>query len=103
MRRNSTRRQWFKASIAAAGPILGKGARCIDDAGASTIIAPQSDLDVQLPAQSWQWSNGNGTLRVFDKCMDVTGGGIANETQIQLWDCNGTAPSNGAGGNRAAS
>ena len=22
--------------------------------------------------------------------MDVTGGGIANGTQIQLWDCNGT-------------
>jgi hypothetical protein len=23
--------------------------------------------------------------------MDVTGGGTANGTQIQLWDCNGTA------------
>src|SRR5207302_432375 len=24
------------------------------------------------------------------KCMDVTGGGTANGTQVQLWDCNGT-------------
>ena len=41
-------------------------------------------------AQSWRWNSDDGTLRVFNKCMDVTGGGTVNGTQIQLWDCNGT-------------
>jgi len=40
--------------------------------------------------QSWTWNSGDGTLRVVGKCMDVTGGGTANGTQIQLWECNGT-------------
>jgi hypothetical protein len=81
-----------KAKYRGAGPILGKSGKCIDDAGASTnnSTAIQIWMCNATSAQSWQWSSGDGTLRVFDKCMDVTGGGIANGTQIQLWDCNGT-------------
>jgi hypothetical protein len=27
---------------------------------------------------------------VLGKCVDISGGGTANGTKIQLWDCNGT-------------
>ena len=30
------------------------------------------------------------TLRVQGKCLDIAGGGTANGTKVQLWDCNGT-------------
>jgi hypothetical protein len=41
-------------------------------------------------AQNWTWNSSDGTLRALGKCMDVTGGGTADGTQIQLWTCNGT-------------
>ena len=81
-----------KAKYRGAGPILGSGGNCIDDAGAST----NNGAAIQIwtcnatSAQSWRWNSDDGTLRVFDKCMDVTGAGTTNGTQIQLWDCNGT-------------
>ena len=31
------------------------------------------------------------TLRAFGKCLDIAGGGTANGTKVQLWDCNVTA------------
>ncbi|GJF32138.1 hypothetical protein KNE206_48380 [Kitasatospora sp. NE20-6] len=30
---------------------------------------------------------GDGTLAVFGKCLDVSGGGPAVGTRVQLWDC----------------
>ncbi len=30
------------------------------------------------------------TLHVLGKCMDITGGGTANGTKVQLYDCNNT-------------
>jgi Ricin-type beta-trefoil lectin domain len=32
----------------------------------------------------------NGTLQVLVSCMDVTGGGTANGTLVQLYACNDT-------------
>ena len=32
----------------------------------------------------------DGTVRALGKCLDVTGQGTANGTQLQLWDCNGS-------------
>ncbi len=32
-----------------------------------------------------------GTVQVFGKCLDVTNGGTANGTLIELWTCNGGA------------
>lgn len=81
-----------KAKYRGAGPILGNGSKCIDDAGAST----NNSAAIQIwtcnatSAQSWTWNSDDATLRVFHKCMDVTGGSTTNGTQIQLWDCNGT-------------
>ena len=38
------------------------------------------------------WSRpGDGTIRALGKCLDVNGGGTANGTVVQLWDCNGSA------------
>ena len=30
------------------------------------------------------------TLRVLGKCLDINGGGTANGTTVDLYDCNGT-------------
>ena len=81
-----------KAKYRGAGPILGAGAKCIDDAGANT----NNGAAIQIwtcngtSAQSWVWNSGEGTLRALAKCMDVAGGATASGTRVQLWDCNGT-------------
>jgi hypothetical protein len=33
-------------------------------------------------------------LRALGKCMDVSGGGTADNTRVQLWTCNGTGAQN---------
>jgi glucoamylase len=81
-----------KAKYRGAGPTVGAGGRCIDDAGANT----DNGTAIQLfacngtVAQNWAWSSADGTLRALNKCLDVTGGATASGTPIQLWDCNGT-------------
>ena len=80
-----------KAKYRGSGPVVGNARKCIDDAGASTnngsaiqisrVMDELAELDVE------QWRRD---LAVLGKCMDVTGGGTANGTQVQLWDCNGT-------------
>jgi glucoamylase len=81
-----------KARYRGAGPILGDGGKCIDDAGASTTNGAAIQLYTcnATSGQSWTWNSNDGTLRALGKCMDVTGGATGNGTQIQLWDCNGT-------------
>jgi len=81
-----------KAKYRGAGPILGTGGKCVDDAGASTDdgAAIQIFACNGTGAQSWAWNSGDGTLRALNKCMDVTGGATASGTPVQLWDCNGT-------------
>ena len=81
-----------RAKYRGAGPIRGKGGKCIDDAGGSTDNGTPSQIWTcnGTSAQSWAWNSGDGTLRALGKCMDVNGGGTANGTRVQLWDCNGT-------------
>ena len=40
-------------------------------------------------AQKWTVS-GDGTLRALGKCLDVSEGGTADGTKVQLWTCNGS-------------
>jgi Ricin-type beta-trefoil lectin domain len=44
--------------------------------------------------QQWNWEGteiqGLGTTNVNRKCLDVRGGGTADGTIVQLFDCNGT-------------
>ena len=42
------------------------------------------------PTPSSGPSNGNGTLQVLGKCLDVAGAGTANGTTVDLYACNGT-------------
>ncbi len=39
-------------------------------------------------AQSWTVSGG--TLQALGKCLDVSGGGTANGTKVQIFTCNGS-------------
>ncbi|GGQ06501.1 hypothetical protein GCM10010266_32490 [Streptomyces griseomycini] len=41
-------------------------------------------------ARRWT-AGGDGTIRALGKCLDVTSGGTADGTPVQLWDCNGAA------------
>jgi glucoamylase len=71
-----------KAKCRGAGPILGAAGKCIDDSGASTDdgTAIQVFACNGTAAQSWSWNSDDGTLRTFNKCLDVTGGATANGT-----------------------
>jgi hypothetical protein len=44
--------------------------------------------------QMWDWEHieirGLGTTNLDLKCLDVQGGGMANNTPVQLFTCNGT-------------
>lgn len=44
----------------------------------------------QTDAQRW-CTPGDGTIRVFGKCLDVRNGATGNGTEVQLFDRNGTA------------
>ena len=35
--------------------------------------------------------HAGSTLQVLGKCMDINGGGTADGTTVDLYDCNGTA------------
>ena len=41
-------------------------------------------------AQRWTFVQAGSTLHVQGKCLDISGGGTANGTKVQLWDCNNT-------------
>ena len=43
----------------------------------------------QIRSQIGQSQRHRGTLRALGKCLDATGGGTANGTKIEIWDCNG--------------
>ena len=72
--------------------IVGPGNKCVDVAGANTggngaAVQLWDCLGTTDTDQYWSW---NGTsLRTLGRCLDVTGHGTANFTQLQLWDCNG--------------
>ncbi|MEV5447340.1 ricin-type beta-trefoil lectin domain protein, partial [Streptomyces sp. NPDC052644] len=36
----------------------------------------------------------NSTVKALGKCLDVSGGGTADGTKIQLWTCNGSGAQN---------
>jgi hypothetical protein len=41
-------------------------------------------------AQQWTYVEAGTTLHALGKCLDIPGGGTANGTKLQLWDCNNT-------------
>jgi beta-glucanase (GH16 family) len=72
--------------------ITGPGGKCVDVAGDDTGVNNTAVQlwDCQATAVDQHWTYANSTLKTLGRCMDVTSGGTANGTQVQLYDCNGT-------------
>ncbi|GAA4636745.1 hypothetical protein GCM10023196_087710 [Actinoallomurus vinaceus] len=97
---NGTRLQIYDCNGAAAqkfavnggGVALGPGGKCVDvlgdDTGGNSTAINLWDCQSYAVDQHWVHQS-NGALRTLGRCLDVTGNGTANNTQVQLWDCNG--------------
>ena len=74
------------------GRITGPGGQCVDVAGDDTGgdgTAVQL-WNCQSYAEDQYWThNANGSLSTIGRCLDINGNGTANQTQVELWDCNG--------------
>jgi hypothetical protein len=82
------------ASAAASGPtgpIVGLAGKCIDDSGSGTANGNAVILYHCTGGANQSWNvPGDGTIRVFGKCLDIKGAhGTANGTPVELWSCNG--------------
>jgi hypothetical protein len=72
--------------------IAGPGGKCVDvsgdDTGVNGTAVQLWDCQSAAADQHWTWS---GTaLTTIGRCLDVTSGGTANASLLQLWECNGT-------------
>lgn len=66
--------------------------KCIDVAGDDTGAngTPVQLWDCQSGAGDQHWTYSGSTLRTLGRCMDITGGAVADATKVQLYDCNGS-------------
>ncbi|UQU62451.1 ricin-type beta-trefoil lectin domain protein [Couchioplanes caeruleus] len=74
------------------GTITGPGGKCVDVAADDTGVnlAAVQLWDCQGYAEDQHWSHfPDNTLRTLGRCLDVNGNGTANNTQVELYDCNG--------------
>jgi len=74
------------------GTITGPGGKCVDVAAddTGTNNAAVQLWDCQSYAEDQHWAHfADNTLRTLGRCLDVNGNGTANDTQVQLYDCNG--------------
>jgi beta-glucanase (GH16 family) len=61
----------------------------------ATTVFPQTLTVDYVRVYSWTSDGGGGRITgLGGKCLDVAGANPANGTQVQLWDCNGTAAQN---------
>jgi len=77
------------------GPIVGPGTNklCVDVDTNTGVNGRAIQLYTCTGVSGQQWTmHVDGTIRAFNKCMDVDGSGVAtaNNTKIELWDCNGS-------------
>jgi hypothetical protein len=75
-----------------AGTITGPGGKCVDvaadDTGANG--AGVQLWDCQNYAEDQHWTHfADNSLRTLNRCLDINGNGTANNTQVELYDCNG--------------
>ena len=73
------------------GTVIGPGGKCVDVAADDTGVnlAPVQLWDCQSYAVDQHWfQQTNGSLRTLGRCLDINGNGTANDTQVELWDCN---------------
>ncbi|MEV6983501.1 beta-1,3-glucanase family protein [Sphaerisporangium sp. NPDC051017] len=83
-------------SFAGGANIAGPGGKCVDvsgdDTGGNNAVVQLWDCNSNAKDQFWTWSGQ--TLRTLGRCLDVQGGGTANGTLLQLYDCNNTGAQN---------
>ncbi|MFD9124703.1 arabinofuranosidase catalytic domain-containing protein [Kitasatospora sp. NPDC059571] len=74
------------------GTITGPGGACVDvaadDSGVNGTAVQLWGCQTYAEDQHWT-HNPDGSLGTIGRCLDVNGNGIANGTQVELWDCNG--------------
>jgi hypothetical protein len=86
-----------KYSVNGGGTILGPGGKCVDvaadDTGVDGTAVQLWDCQSYAVDQHW-YHNSNGSLRTLGRCLDIVGDGTANNSLVELWDCNGVGGQN---------
>jgi hypothetical protein len=81
-----------KFSVNGGGADVGPGSKCVDvaadDTGTNGTAVQLWDCQSYAVDQHW-YHNANGSLRALGRCLDINGNGTANNTLVELWDCNG--------------
>ncbi len=81
-----------KFAINGGGMAVGPGSKCVDvaadDTGVNSTAVQLWDCQSYAADQHWVQTS-NGGLRTLGRCLDIVGNGTANDTQVELWDCNG--------------
>jgi len=76
----------------AALTITGPGTKCLDvagdDVGVDGTAVQLWDCQAFSKDQHWTY-NSNNTLSTLGRCLDIVGNGTANNTLLQLYDCDG--------------
>ena len=77
---------------APAGTITGPGGQCVDvtgpDSGNDGAVVDLYTCQSNSIDQHWT-HNSDNSLSTLGRCLDITGGGTAAGTKVELWDCNG--------------
>jgi hypothetical protein len=72
--------------------ITGPGQLCVDvagdDVGVNGTAVQLWDCQTFSVDQHWTY-NADQSLSSLGRCLDINGNGTANNTQVELWDCNG--------------
>jgi hypothetical protein len=72
--------------------IIGPGGQCVDVIGDDT-GGDGSAVDLwncQSTASDQHWThNADDSLSTLGRCLDIDGNGTADNTLVELWDCNG--------------
>ncbi|WP_232234639.1 arabinofuranosidase catalytic domain-containing protein [Actinoplanes sp. N902-109] len=81
-----------KFAVNGGGITTAPGGKCVDvaadDAGGNLAAVQLWDCQSFAIDQHW-FHNSNGSLRTLGRCLDIAGNGTANNTLVELYDCNG--------------
>jgi hypothetical protein len=81
-----------KFAVHGGAPVPAPGGKCVDvaadDTGGNLAAVDLWDCQSWSADQHW-FHNSNGSLSTLGRCLDINGNGTANNTQVELYDCNG--------------
>jgi hypothetical protein len=81
-----------KFAVNGGGTTLGPGGKCVDvaadDTGGNLAAVQLWDCQTYAIDQHW-FHQSNGSLRTLNRCLDINGNGTADDTPVELYDCNG--------------